>query len=111
MVALGTNDVHAGYSAAQMADRIDQVMATVGPNRFVIWVNLQMGATTLADRFNAVLTAKALLYPNLTVADWNSTPNRQYFTTGGIHYTSTGYRNRAAFMAAALQRVTRCVGT
>lgn len=99
IVALGTNDAAAGYTTSWFGSNVDKVMSTVGPSRVVVWVNLQMADTATAGRFNAVLASKALQYRNLLVADWASTPNSQYLTGDGLHYNTTGYKNRALFTA------------
>ena len=40
--------------------------------------------------------------PNLVVLDWNSTPNRTNLGGDQMHYNTTGYRNRAAFIVEGL---------
>lgn len=97
MVALGTNDASAGYTSSWFAGNVDKLMAAVGPNRVVVWMNLQMADMATADRFNGVLYLKSLQHRNLLIADWANTPNRQYLTGDGLHYSPTGYRNRAAY--------------
>lgn len=113
MVALGTNDAAAGYSTTSFAGNVDKVMAAVGASRIVLWVNLQMKSTTTRPyldaatvNFNAILTTKSAQYPNLRIADWEATPNRIYLSSDGIHYSSTGYRNRATFTRERLDSLT-----
>lgn len=113
MVALGTNDAAAGYSAASFAGNVDKVMTAVGPGRIVLWVNLQLKSTTTRPyldaatiNFNAVLTTKASEYSNLRIADWEATPNRIYLSSDGIHYSTTGYKNRAVFSRERMDSLT-----
>lgn len=98
MVALGTNDAAAGYTTASFAINVDRIMAAVGTSRVVVWVNLQMADMDTANRFNGVLYLKSLQYSNLLIADWANTANLQYLASDGLHYSTTGYKNRAAFM-------------
>ncbi len=41
-------------------------------------------------------------YPNMRVFDWASLANDRWFISDGLHYTSTGYAQRARLTAAAL---------
>lgn len=111
MVALGTNDAHAAFSNAKVSSLVDQVMDAVGPERVVLWVNVQLEPSERADHFNARLLAKSMQYTNLIVLDWASTPNTQYLAKDGVHYSPTGYRHRAFFMAEHLLGVTHCART
>lgn len=106
MVALGTNDITAGRSAATFASNVDSVMSTVGRTRIVVWVNMATANTLANAAYNRVLVAKSATYPNLFVLDWNATGNARYLTGDGIHYSSTGYRNRAIFSVDRLQWIT-----
>jgi hypothetical protein len=111
MVALGTNDAHAGFTTPALASLVDQLMTAVGPDRLVVWLNTQFIPAFRSDGFNLVLRWKAAQYPNLVIADWAATDHTRYLTPGGIHYTNDGYRVRAAFMLAQLEAVTRCTPT
>ena len=116
VMALGTNDAYKtppSYLAAFKL-RVDEAMRLAGPDRTVIWVNLQMGkpgtATdpellAMAEPFNTVLQEKASVWPNLVVVDWASTPNRQYLGSDQMHYSTIGYRNRAAAIVDAITSV------
>lgn len=97
VVALGTNDAAAGYTTSWFAGNVDRIMSVVGPSRVVVWMNLQMADMATADRFNAILFLKSLQYRNLLIGDWAATPNSQYLTGDGLHYNTTGYKNRAAY--------------
>jgi lysophospholipase L1-like esterase len=113
VAGFGTNDAYKtppSYVGA-FRQRVDEFMQIAGPDRTVVWVNLQFGkpgAATYADMvamaepFNQVLRDKALEWPNLVVLDWNSTPNRTNLGGDQMHYNTTGYRNRAAFIVEGL---------
>jgi lysophospholipase L1-like esterase len=108
MVALGTNDAHAGFTANAEAALIDQLMTAVGPHRLVIWTTTQFLPTFRSDQFNRVLRQRAAHYPNLLIANWDATDHTKFLTPEGVHYTNDGYRARAAFTLQALEAVTRC---
>jgi lysophospholipase L1-like esterase len=111
MVALGTNDAHAGFTTPALESLVDQLMTAVGPDRLVVWVNTQFLPAFRSDGFNLVLRWKAAQYPNLVIADWAATDHTSSLTRSGIHYTNDGYRVRAAFMLDQLEAVTRCTPT
>lgn len=106
VVALGTNDATARFTTAWFAEHIDATMAAVGPWRTVLWMNLQLGDTSLSDRFNAVLAFKSAQYPNLFVLDWASTPSHDELAGDGIHLGPRGYVQRVAFLKDQLDRFT-----
>jgi lysophospholipase L1-like esterase len=108
MVALGTNDAHAGFTITALESLVDELMAAVGPNRSVVWVNTQFLPAFRSDTFNRVLRWKAAQYPNLVIADWDATDHTSSLTASGIHYTNDGYRVRAIFTLQQLEKVTRC---
>jgi lysophospholipase L1-like esterase len=108
MVALGTNDAHAGFTPNAEAALIDELMTAVGPHRLVIWTTTQFLPSFRSDQFNQVLRSKTAHYPNLLVADWAAQDHTKLLTPDGIHYTNDGYRVRAAFTLQALDAVTRC---
>ena len=108
MVALGTNDAHAGFTANAEAALIDELMTAVGPHRLVVWTTTQFLPSFRSDQFNRVLRLKAAYYPNLLIADWDAEDHTKLLTPDGIHYTNDGYRVRAAFTLQALEAVTRC---
>jgi lysophospholipase L1-like esterase len=105
VVALGTNDAAAGYSLSAFTREVDAVMGAVGPARTVVWVNLYLPAQDLHVGHNQVLEAKAVEYPNLVVADWAATGNDAHLERDQIHLNATGYRNRTAFVLAAVDQV------
>lgn len=105
IVAVGTNDyldTEAAYAA-----KVDEVMAVLGAEVPVTWVNVDTGTTKLApaaDGVNAALAAAADRFPNLTVADWDAylaaRDDQDELRAGdGVHDSAEGYRVRAEWMA------------
>ncbi len=108
VVALGTNDVASGRSSRTFGALVDQVMATVGPNRRVVWVNLDLDDTAWASqeaRFNRVLRERDAHYANLAVADWDGylDGHRGWLAADHIHLNARGYRQRAWFYVWQVQ--------
>jgi lysophospholipase L1-like esterase len=109
IVALGTNDVASGRSTKSFAALVDDVMETVGDDRLVLWVNLDLDGTTWgaaqAARFNRVLQEKSWTYGNLAVADWQSFANDHdsWLAADAVHLNGKGYRQRANFYLWQLQ--------
>lgn len=104
IVALGTNDYL--DTEAEFAPKIDAMMAAVGSDVPVTWVNVDTGTTKLApaaEGVNAALAAAASRYDNLTIADWdgyiNGLDDPDALRVGdGVHDSSEGYRVRATWM-------------
>jgi peptidoglycan/LPS O-acetylase OafA/YrhL len=111
VLALGTNDTADVYvgSPVSLATRIRQMMSLVG-NQPVMWVNvkslLASGPYSEADMllWNRALIRACASYPNMRVYDWAAAARTSWFTTDGIHYTSTGYAARAYLIARALAK-------
>jgi lysophospholipase L1-like esterase len=109
VIALGTNDVASGRSTKSFGALVDDVMETVGDDRFVLWVNLDLDATTWgaeqAARFNRVLGEKANQHGNLAVADWQSfaADHDAWMASDFVHLNGKGYRQRANFYTWQLQ--------
>ena len=108
MVALGTNDAHAGFTAKALGSLVDQLMTAVGPNRLVVWTTTQFLPEFRSEAFNWVLRAKAVQYPDLLIADWDATDHTGFLAPDGIHYSNDGYRVRAIFTLQQIEAVTRC---
>jgi lysophospholipase L1-like esterase len=104
VVALGTNDYE--DSAAEYATQIDDMMAVLGSEVPVTWVNVDAGTPKLAgaaDGVNAALDAAADRYPNLTIADWSSyiasRDDEDDLRSGDeVHYSQDGNVVRAKWM-------------
>jgi len=120
VVALGTNDsanaaVQGGSPQDQDARRRDWVetmMAAIG-NQPVMWVNVHMESVDTfytveaSQSWNDVLRFEAKRYPNLYIYDWDSVvvANPSWLGVDKIHYTTTGFQQRAHFIAQAAKFV------
>jgi hypothetical protein len=103
-VALGNNEVANHWSAKNLSNSIDQLMAAAG-DRWVIWMNVEQRDPTLALTFNALLESKRQIYRHLVIADWHSL-NLAGLFDGPLHLTPTGYIVRANFMVSSLNTFT-----
>lgn len=110
VVSLGTNDVW--WLHVPMETAIDQMMAALGPNRTVYWVNVWWNPAAYDDLpepepVNDVLIAKAEEYPNLIVVDI-ATPLAAALASGdagwidGVHVNDGGSWVRTEAIIAAL---------
>jgi len=109
VLALGTTDaadIAAGSNHSQ-DERIDKMMAAIGDDP-VLWVNVKTletkgdWANANMQVFDQHLEAAEQRYPNLQVYDWSSVVQDPWFTKDQIHYTSSGYAQRARLIADAL---------
>ncbi len=106
IVALGTNDVHdpEGFRATYK-----KVMAELTEHQ-VLWVNLYISPVYppsfgLDRPLNAFLEKQAAKRGNLHVLDWRGYRRRNAIpSSDGLHYFDEGYRKRAKFIAAAIDR-------
>jgi hypothetical protein len=109
VIALGTNDAADVYvgSNVGLAARIQRMMSVIG-HRPVLWVNvktlLSSGPYAEANMrlWDNALLAACPQYPNMRVFNWAHLANPAWFTSDGIHYTSTGSAVRSAAIADAL---------
>lgn len=109
VMALGTNDAAdvAVGSNVGLPARIQRMMSVIG-HEPVLWVNvktlLSSGPYAEANMqmWDNALLAACPEYPNMRVFNWAHLANPAWFTTDGIHYTSTGSAIRAAAIADAL---------
>jgi hypothetical protein len=109
VIALGTNDAAdvAVGSNVGLAARIQRMMSLIG-HQPVLWVNvktlLSSGAYAESgmQMWDNALLAACPAYPNMRVFNWAHLANPDWFTTDGIHYTSTGSAIRSAAIADAL---------
>jgi len=109
VLALGDNDtanVHAG-SIVPLSPRIDRMMSIIG-SQPVLWVNAKtlLGSGDYSDAnmqlWNQALVEACPRYPNMRIYDWHSVVQDSWFTTDDVHYTSSGYAQRARLFADAL---------
>ena len=109
VIALGTNDTADVYvgSNVGLATRIKRMMSLIG-HEPVLWVNvktlLSSGPYAEANMqlWDNALVAACPTYPNMRVFNWAHIANPAWFTSDGIHFTSTGSAVRAAAIADAL---------
>ena len=109
VIALGTNDAADVYvgSSVGLAERIERMMTLIGHHP-VLWVNvktlLSSGPYAEANmqQWDNALLAACASYPTMRVFNWAHLANPDWFTTDGIHYTSTGSAIRSAAIADAL---------
>jgi lysophospholipase L1-like esterase len=118
VLALGTNDsANTSGNVAAMTARIDTMMKIIGPDLPVLWTTTR----SLRDRgayqnahmqgWSQALTDACARKPKMRVYDWASEVHDEWFSSDGIHPNSTGYRERAARIAAALARAFPNEGT
>ncbi len=109
VIALGTNDTADVYvgSNVGLTTRIKRMMSLIG-HEPVLWVNvktlLSSGPYAEANMqlWDNALVAACPDYPTMRVFNWAHIANPDWFTTDGIHFTSTGSAVRAAAIADAL---------
>lgn len=106
IIAVGTNDYL--DSTTDFDAKVNQMMAVLGSQLPVTWVNVDTGTEKLApaaDGVNASLASATERFDNLTVADWdayiNGRDDADDLRVGdGVHDSSEGYRVRAEWMAS-----------
>jgi peptidoglycan/LPS O-acetylase OafA/YrhL len=111
VIALGTNDTADVYvgSAQNRSTRINSMMSVVG-SQPVMWLTVKSLRTsgpysnTNMRLWNQALMQACAKYPNMSVYDWSSIVQTPWFSSDGIHYTSTGYAARAHLIASALTK-------
>jgi hypothetical protein len=109
VVALGNTDAAniAVGSRLTAAARIDRMFAAIG-DAPVLWVGVKTlrtsgpYANSHMAAWNAELVAATARHPNMRVYDWASVVQDDWFQRDRIHYTSTGYAERARLIADAL---------
>jgi hypothetical protein len=107
--ALGTTDTAnvAAGSNTDRASRIARMMSVTGTDP-VLWVDVKTlvpsGAWSNANMkaWNQALVQAEAKYPTLKVYDWASVVQDPWFSSDRVHYTSTGYTQRARLIANAL---------
>jgi hypothetical protein len=108
VLALGTNDpANTSGNIPMLGSRIDNMMAKIGDVP-VLWTMTK----TLKEKgpyqnanmeaWNKALVQACARHPNMRVYDWAGEVQDAWFTPDGIHFNSTGYRERAARIAKAV---------
>jgi hypothetical protein len=107
--ALGTNEVANQYvgGVVPLDQRIDRLMDDInGLPALWLTVKSRLSSGPWGDDqmklWNAALRRACARYPNLRVYDWRSQVHDDWYIPDGIHYTSTGYQQRARRTARAL---------
>ncbi len=111
VIALGTNDV-SWESPSTNERRARALLDLIGPNRQVLWVNLDVDYSSFsharAQWFNAMIRDVAADRPNVTVVPWRRVARAERAGRfDGIHYGSFGYRLRAATVTKSLNALAR----
>jgi hypothetical protein len=110
VIGLGTNDAAnaAKDPSVPPAQRIANMMAVIGDDP-VLWIDVatrkQDGywATTNMQGWNDALAATLARWPNARVYQWTADVQDGWYTKDGIHFTATGYIERARLVADALR--------
>jgi hypothetical protein len=109
VIALGTNDIW--WIGVPIDEGVDRMMAALGSDRDVLWVNFSFGVYGVdnipdADKANTLLAAKAAEYPNLRIVDFDgamaAAAGQGASWTDGIHLNHIGGAARASAIVAAL---------
>lgn len=85
VIGLGTNGPFSPDNMAQM-------MAAIGKDRRVFWVNVHVPTRTWQNQVNDLLNREKGKYPNLTVIDWyhTATGHSNWFYDDQVHMNPTG---------------------
>ena len=106
VIALGTNDLGYFSSIAATETYLQQVVDEIGTGHRIAFVTLAIeSGSAAANRFNTVVRSWASSDPSrFLVIDWDAAlvGHANWFADDGIHYTSTGCRNREAVIVAEL---------
>ena len=108
VVALGTNDVHdpRGFESG-----VKKIMAIL-KDHDVLWVNFYISRAYppsygLDRPLNEFIKRQAMKRDNLHVLDWRGYRRRNAIpSSDGLHYFDEGYRQRAKFIAEAIDKST-----
>ena len=107
--AMGTNDTANQFvgGVVPLDDRIARLMDDID-GQPALWLTVKSELTSgpwqddQMELWNNALIRACNRYPNMRVYDWRSQVEDGWFTDDGIHFTSTGYRQRARRTANAL---------
>ncbi|NHA69936.1 acyltransferase family protein [Phycicoccus flavus] len=112
VIVMGVNEAANQYvgGVVPLRDRIDLVMRHIPSGTPVLWTTTKTlrGSGPYGDaemqKWNTALEQSCGRYPSMRVYDWRSEVEDSWFVSDRIHYTSVGYRQRSARLAAALAR-------
>ena len=104
VVALGTND---SCSPAECRQRVNSVLAALGPTAQVIWMPPVMFRPNIQAMRTAIAAAAQTTAGRMTVLEWQPylDDHPKIISTDGIHLTSEGYRLRAQVTADEIHRL------
>src|SRR4051794_1603087 len=101
IVSLGTND---GPDPTRFADRIDRVLAAIGPDACVVWTNIYRPARKGPyAALNGALGQEAARIKRLHLVGWDEAVERRAVTLpDGLHPDPAGFAYRAKLIARAV---------
>jgi lysophospholipase L1-like esterase len=101
IVSLGTND---GPDGARFANRVDRVLAAIGPDACVVWSDIYRPARKGPyAALNSTLSFEAARVKRLHLVGWNSAVARRAVTLpDGLHPDPAGFAYRAKLIADAV---------
>lgn len=113
IVALGTNDI-SWVSPSVTERRVKKVLDRLGPNRQVLWVDIDTKFSSFSIRraawFNKMIRDVARDRPNVKVVPWKRIAREaNAYRYDGIHYGKSGYKLRARELTDALNARARKV--
>jgi lysophospholipase L1-like esterase len=102
IVSLGTND---GPDPARFADRIDRVLAAIGPDACVVWTDIYRPARKGPyAALNGALDQEAARVKRLHLVGWDRAVARRAVTLpDGLHPDPAGFAYRARLIAKAVR--------
>jgi hypothetical protein len=111
-LAMGVNEAANQYvgGVVPLDRRIDLVMRHIPKESAVLWLSVRTLKSsgpygdTQMQKWNAALIKACQRYPNMRVYDWRAEARRSWYVADMIHFTTAGYTQRAARIAAALAR-------
>ena len=109
VLAMGTNEVAnvAAGSNVGLDDRIDFLMKEVA-SLPTLWLTIKTQRTSGpykqagSEKWTEALTKACTRYPNMRIYDWAAEVKDGWFIDDGIHFSTTGYRERGKRTARAL---------
>ena len=102
IVSLGTND---GPDGGRFADRIDRVLAAIGPDACVVWTDIYRPARKGPfAALNSTLSLEAARVRRLHLVSWSTAVERHAVTLpDGLHPDAVGFAYRARMIAHAVR--------
>lgn len=100
LIALGTN----GPLDGQYEQQTEQLLAYLGPDRQIYWVNVYCPKTGWQDSNNAYLKKIAAAHPNVHIIDWATVAAKhpEWLSGDGIHPNDEGTKVYARLIRDAI---------